>query len=1762
MTIEGGNVDPATGLPDPEFEPAQAEALVNASGQITQIVITDPGAFYHGTPTLYLNNDPSFDSNVTFTMGRTVVTWAAVTTYGSGGLGVVGGAGTHVNAPATSGVMGHEIGHNFGLWHANRYVSDMLTPTSDEGEGIDYGNPFSLMGGGGINGDLTISSKVFLKDVGHFGLKGGTGANSAVDVAHLLGAGSVESSGLSEANAPNANTFRIYRHDYGSAPYPLRTGRFNLVIPSHSMPADLMDKLPLDLSIGGPGEGASGWLERNGSQVQLMLATPGKGYSEEPLVQVLDSDKQTVLLALDQRWILERAGSSPTSMVMAHLRDFATTAHRGLRGIEIPASPFNPVGLDVSSPSGSYWISYRRNVSEYSLSIINGTSQGWGTSENYLIDTTSATQGNFDDAFLSIGRTFSDYEADSHLTPISKGGLSPMEYIDVVVNVGTVASGEAAVPRFSIQASNLSPAVNEPIELTVLPDDGNVSKYAYSWYQNEILMEEYSYLNRRTISKTFTSNGQHVIRVVVSDMKGGVSSRNLIIRVGQKEETATTLVSGQVRSNKGPVQGAKVLLRKAPIVEHQLSVAGTLQDSRIPGSETNHLRFVIDNEDRKQLIMHRGEIHRFYLDPSSEGNPLAFFDRPDHEPAKVKVDLLITPLVDFGGSGYVQPPEVKFEGGSLFDTHFSKTVTTIYDYQNHFRNQPPYGPNGTVITRPFAKSLLFDTNVSQVFVRPTKIDSRTGLYLHFGGTGQNRYFPPHVSIKRTSYWEDYTEPSATATAYVDGVGTINVTTVGSGYPEEPQIMVFGAGAEVNATATTRAPMNGDAFSGALKNSILPIGYPSDDAGNSNPVTIIDQGYGFDPNSTLAVALYPHNPIAYYSFDANESLFGSGPLKPTSGFNNSILKGFKHYWQLNEENATIFESNVSNVSLTVNAIPDNSIRSYWGIKHKAIRVQPGDTFTGTGALNKTGSDPLAQTISLWVYPLPSGGNPRVTLSAVPFSMTMDFLNNDLILNGVPIVSSLAANEWCHLAVTDDGATATVYLNGVKVGTGNNSFGNDLVIDGGQDCLIDEIMIYDRVLKDFELMQLSGRVFLDLSGSKFHAAPIGGFDMNDSDPTGANDGLADSPTLGFSVNNLGQGIDLNGSQYLDLTAHTVELKEVNVNLAALERGTFSVWLKPGKDPATNQYEESTILSGSNVDKNNTYYRLFVRENGTVRQQVYNDGRELCYLTTTAQVNLNDGNWHHLAVLVDDNGVSFYVDGKADAGVVPAGSVNERAFLTDIDGMNHLALGYHRTSETNATNYYAGQLDEVAFYHRVLTPAEINYLYELGTEPKARNDRVHRARLRADVDAVGTVRLTSPGGGYKEQPEAIFDYNHSGWSGFDPDKFLPAVGEAGLLPSYVDKILLAKNFHGQVSITLPDDRNVTRTYVEYVVADDAPPSLFDANPANGIFGYSAAPELHIDGSPSWPDEYNATGYALMFLDRDQSVDIVDGGQGYAAAGGFNANAVRIFGEGYRPPKFDAYIQQLPGRNFSSVHALVVTQEGEGPFVANTDDILYFGDGLGETGPSYQNNPIYTHPRVQEIRRNVNPTTPLGQGDYKVTGVLVDPTSNNPGDGHLTPPTVFADWGNVGWEGHVGVSALDFNTTLSEIVVQNPGFRYSIPAKVNLYGGRAYDTSVSYVFRPAVVEINGTDENGSITSYAITDPGIGYVTNPIVSITGGGGYGAMAECAIDFNTGTLISVLATVGGRGYYNLDSSSVPSAKLIPDTPPPPDQNASIRLRPRR
>jgi hypothetical protein len=456
------------------------------------------------------------------------------------------------------------------------------------------------------------------------------------------------------------------------------------------------------------------------------------------------------------------------------------------------------------------------------------------------------------------------------------------------------------------------------------------------------------------------------------------------------------------------------------------------------------------------------------------------------------------------------------------------------------------------------------------------------------------------------------------------------------------------------------------------------------------------------------------------------------------------------------------------------------------------------------------------------------------------------------------------------------------------------------------------------------------------------------------------------------NLGRAIDLNGSRYLDLASN---LKA----LSALDKGSVSFWMRPSNS------SEMTIFSAANVDENNSYYRLFLRDNGTLRQEVLNDGTELCKVSSDASVDLSNGSWHHVVVTISDTGVGYYVDGKSVASVVPAGASNDRAFLTDIDQLNHLAVGYHRTSELNATNFFVGRLDEFQIYKRALSGSEIKYLYDLGNDLK-----VDRAILTPSVDAIGTVTVTNAGAGYKEQPEVTFTYASA--SHYTNQ----AVGRAELSPVGVDKVLLTKDLYGPVNITLPDDRNVSRRYVEYVRVTAPPNTLYDAQVANGLFGYSAPPDVKIAGSPTWPTDFNATGYPLFFLDPNTSVDIVNGGQGYdlsVANRGFNANAVRIFGEGYRPPQFEASIQA--GR----IDTLILAKPGEGSFTANTANLLFIGDGLGEVFPQFDNSGNGPFVAGKDIRTNTFSST-AQNNLFDVNGILLDPDAADRGTGWITPP------------------------------------------------------------------------------------------------------------------------------------------------------------------
>ncbi len=64
------------------------------------------------------------------------------------GLGSVGGGKTWINGWFNFRVTSHELGHNFGLFHANLWQVADGNPASPAGTSTEYGDPFDVMGGG------------------------------------------------------------------------------------------------------------------------------------------------------------------------------------------------------------------------------------------------------------------------------------------------------------------------------------------------------------------------------------------------------------------------------------------------------------------------------------------------------------------------------------------------------------------------------------------------------------------------------------------------------------------------------------------------------------------------------------------------------------------------------------------------------------------------------------------------------------------------------------------------------------------------------------------------------------------------------------------------------------------------------------------------------------------------------------------------------------------------------------------------------------------------------------------------------------------------------------------------------------------------------------------------------------------------------------------------------------------------------------------------------------------------------------------------------------------------------------------------------------------------------------------------------------------------------------------------------------------------------------------------------------------------------
>jgi PGF-CTERM protein/uncharacterized repeat protein (TIGR01451 family) len=139
------------------------------------------------------------------------------------------------------------------------------------------------------------------------------------------------------------------------------------------------------------------------------------------------------------------------------------------------------------------------------------------------------------------------------------------------------------------------------------------------------------------------------------------------------------------------------------------------------------------------------------------------------------------------------------------------------------------------------------------------------------------------------------------------------------------------------------------------------------------------------------------------------------------------------------------------------------------------------------------------------------------------------------------------------------------------------------------------------------------------------------------------------------------------------------------------TLVAWVKTSKDG------EQIIAFGDSVH-GLTGYLWMIGQSTAGRQSFHSSGNRQWGKSDST---VNDGTWHHVAVVLSDTTATFYKDGNPDGSMTSAAPVSHT-------GVRYIGTGSNLAADFN------GIIDEVRIYNRALTADEIKTHYE-GKQPE---------------------------------------------------------------------------------------------------------------------------------------------------------------------------------------------------------------------------------------------------------------------------------------------------------------------------------------------------------------------------------------------------------------------------------------------------------------
>ncbi|MFI8522751.1 LamG-like jellyroll fold domain-containing protein [Streptomyces sp. NPDC085481] len=214
-------------------------------------------------------------------------------------------------------------------------------------------------------------------------------------------------------------------------------------------------------------------------------------------------------------------------------------------------------------------------------------------------------------------------------------------------------------------------------------------------------------------------------------------------------------------------------------------------------------------------------------------------------------------------------------------------------------------------------------------------------------------------------------------------------------------------------------------------------------------------------------------------------------------------------------------------------------------------------------------------------------------------------------------------------------------------------------------------------------------------------------------------------------------LNGDSY-------IQVADASLNGTAL---SAELWFRTDK-PGILLTESNADISEDQVPTHATPL-LYVGTDGKLHGQFYSETTN--WIPPVSKNTVNDSQWHHAVLTGNGNTSALYVDG------VLAGQAS--GAITHLD-QTRIFFGKGRTGSrwaaldsSDTWGYFSGALDEVAFYPKALTPAEISAHYRARTGMVTGDGPHYRGAVTADAPA-GYWRLDETSGGRANSLSAAQD------------------------------------------------------------------------------------------------------------------------------------------------------------------------------------------------------------------------------------------------------------------------------------------------------------------------------------------------------------------------------------------------------------------------